>query len=649
MIPRAIPLGILGLSVILSGVPLNAQPERPLPEQFPATGLHHARSTILFERNLNTFNWLGALDIDTTLGSLSLKTNDQYSSNIILVDATSTSPERRLQSNRHSISLLPAWRLTPNVSLLGSWSSLVYSDAKAVGLSTASFHNLYGGAEYSPIPGISVSPLIGYRWDNQGMFEDQGMSYDFGAQTNPRIQLDGYQLTGSLRFNKDQVEPRVFENHLARAGMQKVFAGATRDSLEFQFTRNRREFYAVSGGAGTTAAIDTNIESRVDDIVSVANLLDYEIAQNIISSFFIGVSNRTLDKEIRYAGSGTQSALQFGTAIEEFDLSTFAQGLYRSTDGTASLLVRFQYNERNETHSAKPRADAPDALFRTVNDNEKTKDNLTRRTVLSGHARFPLSFNDDLDIAGSAGILRYDTPHLMNVEDRDEQLFALGITTSHHLSQYLFLAVSAGGSTSHIVYLSKDRSANNNINRVLRLAPRVVYRPFKRAVTSNTFEVLANYTVYDFEEQAALIRSFSYRQFSWLDSTTVPLTARVSLDFLVYLKLYERGQLKWNEFTERTENAFTDETYAVQARFEPNQTFLAAAGVRYFSQSRYIYEDAVKQFDSRTESFGPTCTVQWKINRYGMIDFSGWYERRRHSAGSTRTLPNMALNIQLTF
>ena len=613
----------------------------------PDTTRGRALGNIFFERNLNTFNWLGSAVIDSSFGSLSLKVNEQYTSNIILTDATPTSPERRLQSNKHNVSLLPGWTISDNVALLGRWSSLVFSDNRAVGVSTASFHNLHGGANISPLRGLTFNPMMGYRWDNQGVFHDQGLSYDIGAQTNPRIDLDGYQLSGLLRFNQDHVDPRLLENHMARIGLQKRFDGATRDSLEVQFVRNRREFYSLSSPA-SAAPIDTSIESRVDDVLSFANLLDYEVSRGFLATFYLGVSNRMLDKDIRFIGTGNQSTPQFGTTIEEFHLNAFVQTMYRSDDGESFAMARFQFNERNETHAAKPLPGVADALFRVVNETEKTKDNLTRRTTFSGSLRFPLSRSDHLGLSGSAGILRYDTPHIQNVEDRDEQLFTLGLTTSHNISQYLNLNIALGGSISHVVYLLGDRSANNNFNRVIRLIPRVDYRPWKKARTINSFEVLANYTVYDFEEQAALIRSFSYRQFSWLDSTTVSLTDRVSLDFLAYLKLYERGQLKWSEFTERTESSFADETYAVQVRFSPGGDLTFATGLRYFEQTRYVYSDAVKTFDSRLKSFGPTCTIEWRVSRFNLIQFSGWYEERRQSEGKKRTLPNMTLNIHLT-
>ena len=173
------------------------------------------------------------------------------------------------------------------------------------------------------------------------------------------------------------------------------------------------------------------------------------------------------------------------------------------------------------------------------------------------------------------------------------------------------------------------------------------FRPFKRFLTNNTFEVLANYTVYDFEDQSASIRSFSYRQFSWVDSTIVPVNRVISLDFFVYLRLYERGQLRWDEFTERNESAFVDETYAVQVRYAPVPSITFAAGVRYFSQTRYSYENGSKTFASRLKSFGPTCLIHWQVNSYGLVGFSGWFEERRQSEGTSRSIPNMNLNVQL--
>jgi len=164
----------------------------------------------------------------------------------------------------------------------------------------------------------------------------------------------------------------------------------------------------------------------------------------------------------------------------------------------------------------------------------------------------------------------------------------------------------------------------------------------------NTFEVLANYTVYDFEAQATQARSFSYRQFGWIDSTALEINNRVGLDFFVYLKLYERGQLNWSEFSERRENSFVDKTYAVQVRCMPDEALVFAVGVRYFSQTRYSYTGETRKLDSFLRSVGPTCLIQWRPNPTSEVGMKGWYEQRRLEGGGSRSLANMTLTVTFT-
>jgi hypothetical protein len=625
---------------------LNAQDvQRPGSEQAGErvdTLIRQNAAGIFLERNLNTFNWTGRAALDTAVAGNSFKLTEQYTSNVILLEGTPSVAAKNLESSQQQISLLTGRTLTNNLKAQAQWSSLGYSDNKAVGLSNTSFYSLLGGFEYDPYTFVSVSPMAGYRWDNQFDIHDKGFSYNISAQTRG-ISLDGYDISGTARFAEDRLDPRLLQNHFARVSTQKTFVGNTRDSLEIGWSRNRRDFYT----AGTS-----KIESRIDNGFSFANLLDYEFGRNLLASMFISILSRNLDKDVRRSSTTRDTTVQFNTAIDEFRLETFAQGAYRNDDGKPIATVRFYHGERTENHTAKPIPGASpevEALFGLQNKQEQTKNNTSRRTALSGALEATLSRSDTASVSGTASILRYDTPSSTNVEDRDELLVALSLVTSHRVSQYLDIAFALSGNLTHIVYLLKERSANNNYNRVLRFAPRVTYRPLRELSTFNAFEVLANYTVYDFEQQLSQVRSFSYRQFGWLDSTSVELTHRIGLDFLVYLKLYERGQLQWTEFRERRENSFVDKTYAGQLRFKPSEDLLMAVGLRYFSQSRYSYKEEVKNLDSFLRSIGPTCSIAWEISSYSHFGIRGWYEHRRQTDGSTRSLANMAMSILLTF
>ncbi len=600
------------------------------------------RASVLFERNQNTFNWFGSLLMDTVVAGGRFTLNEQYSSNIILFDQTASSPEKRIQSNRQQLSIRSLYPVNDQVDIRADWSSLVYSDAKGVGLSTASVHSFFGGMDYHPVRGIILSPLAGYRWDNQGIADDAGMHYGLAAITRG-LSSDGYSFEGDAQFHQDRLSPRTLDDHFVRALVQKQFDGRTRDSLHAAFYRNRKEFYSLIDSSLT-------IDSRMENILTIGNLLAYEISPRLLTSVFVGISGRALDKSTRFASGSSSSPITFPTTIDEFFLEARLQAAYR--DQVLGAHAGFQYAERSETHAALPLDGMPpgsQSLFDERNEQEQTKNSIGKRTALGGTVEFSASRSDTLALSGSGSILRYDTPSNANTEDRDELLIAMSLTSRHRLGSYLHLRLTLDGTLSHAVYLLKERSANNNRNRILRFIPRVYYRPFRSFSSTNTFEVLANYTVYDFEEQSVQIKSFSYRQFAWLDSTNVELSSRVGLDFMVYLKLYERGQLSWTDFTERPENSFLDETYAVQMRFSPGESFRCGVGFRYFRQLRYTFRDGEKELESRIQSLGPTCFLQWVAGRLGEVGLQGWYEHRSQTNGLARSLANLALNVTLNF
>jgi hypothetical protein len=322
--------------------------------------------------------------------------------------------------------------------------------------------------------------------------------------------------------------------------------------------------------------------------------------------------------------------------------------VYRTPEGRTAAWLRLYYSERSETHSAKlPGTTSPsiDTLFAQSNAQEHINDNTARRTQLSGMVDVPVSTSDMIEFSGSIGILRYDTPSDQNLEDRDELLVALTLATSHRISRSLELGVVLEGTIDHLVYLLKERSANNNYNRVLRLSPRTIYRPVPWINSLNAFEVLANYTVYDFEQQLPSVKSFSYRQLGWLDSTSVDLTHRIGFEFFAYWKVYDRGQLDWSQFRERLESAATELTYAVQCRVRPAAGTFFAVGIRYFGQTRYTYAEGAKQVDSFLNSIGPTCSISWDPGPHSRIQFQGWYEKQRQPDGGSRSLASMTMNI----
>ncbi len=605
----------------------------------PADSTQRANTaSILFDRNLNTYNWMGRAAIDTVAQGIHIGIIQQFASNVIEFQGGSGPAPPKLQSGQENLSVLlralPAAGVSPQIQ----WSSFVYSDNKGTGLNNASSESLLGGAEYIPFSWMSVTPMAGYRWDTQAGIRDRGMTYALGARV-PGFEADGYIVSGNAQYREDFLAPRRLEGDFARFSVQKVFSPYARDSLDVGVNRNRHEFYAPA---------DSTIESRTEQVLTFADKLEYDIDPALASTFFVSINGRSLEKSLRNWNATAPQIMQFNTGINEFRFDTYMQSVYRTPEGRTAAWLRLYYSERSEVHSAQvPGTASPsiDSLFSRSNTREHINDNTARRTQLSGAVEVPVSPSDRIELSGSIGILRYDTPSDQNLEDRDELLVALTLATSHRVSRSLELGVVLDGTIDHLVYLLKERSANNNYNRVLRLSPRTIYRPVPWINSLNAFEVLANYTVYDFEQQLPSVKSFSYRQLGWLDSTSVDLTHRIGFEFFAYWKVYERGQLEWSQFRERLESAATELTYAVQCRVRPTERTFFAVGIRYFGQTRYTYAEGARRVDSFLNSVGPTCSISWDPGPHSRIQFQGWYERQREPDGVSRSLASMTMTI----
>jgi hypothetical protein len=618
----------------------ESQREGDLP-QGTSDSLRHANTaSILFDRNLNTFNWIGRLSLDTSFTRTHVKVGAQILANIIQPEPGSAAGVGTSESTQGNFTFGIHEPLSDVTGIDARWSSLVFADSRGIGLSNAASHTALLGMSYMPLDALSLTPLGGYRWDRQGDIQDRGAALGLEAELFP-VDLDGYRFTGTGQLHRDAVSPRVLENHAGQLSVFKQFGISSHDSLDLSFAQTRREFYSRG---------DSAIESRTDRYFSIANMLAFEVVNNVMASLFVNVGSRLLDKDERTLTDLAISPTSFNTQIEEFRLDTYVQLAYHTDDNATSALIRLGLSERSESHRAKAPDDMPAnvaVLFGERNRQEQTKDNTADRVAFTGAIALPFSRSTMFLLSGSSGILRYDTPSDLNLEDRDELLVVLTLGLQHRFTSSLEALVTLDGTLSHLVYLLKERSANNNYNRILRLSPRTTWRPVSWFSTVNAFEVLANYTVYDFEQQAALVRSFSYRQFSLIDSTQVGITNRVGLDFFTYLKLYERGLLNWDEFRERTENSYVDRTFALQLRFRPEDVTEFAVGIRYFSQSRYVFKDGLKSPDSFTSSVGPTCAIRWSIGPHSRLQFQGWYERRRQTDGSLRSLASMTMHLYL--
>jgi hypothetical protein len=615
---------IVCLLVLLLASPSAAQeennPRRLLQPGLTADSLGRNRTSIVFDKSLNTYHWV-ATTVDTIdAGPYSLQLNEQYLSTLIR-------SSQILINDNQSLNLRLQRTLSDRLRLTGAVTSFVLSDNRGIGISNTSSHAVYGGVAWLPAPFLTIEPLVGSRFDTQRERLDRGPSYWLTVSSTP-FDLGGYRSDIDANLQYDRIDPRTQESYAASVMLARAFDAGSRNALQLQYYRNRRDFYAEADPV-ISARFQTpfNIESRADNLFSMFDTLEYSLSRHVQLSFQGNVFTRSIDRSTLYKNVSDLRNSPIDSHIGEFRIEGSSRASFLlSPRFTAS--GTFFYQERDEQHALV----ADDGitispLFNSLDKIEQRKNNHSRRTSLVGEMTAVVSGSDTVTVSGSANLLRYDTPSSENDDDRDELLYVANVTTRHRIGQHLSLSVSADVSLLHLVYLFSTRSADNTWNRILRLSPRVWYRPSKEFATSMNFEVLANYLSYDFEYLSATVRSFVFRQFSFVDSTRWAVSKRIGLNWFSQLRLYERGELHWEAFSEKPVNEFHEKMVISSVDYALTERLLSSLGIRYFSQVRYGFSGPDKTAENYLRSVGPMSSIGITVSERTALSVKGWYER----------------------
>jgi hypothetical protein len=589
-----------------------------------------------FDKLLNTYHWNGLGKYGGVTGPLSFLFDEQFVSTVILSDRKYTRDEQMFGLNlKH--------RWSDIFKGVLSESSYVLSDNQSIGIGTASVHSLYGGVEYRPFDKLIIEPLAGVRFDNQIDLQDRGPSYALSVLSDD-IDLNGYKTSLAGRVRYDRLDPRILETHFDTLRFEKNFPDQTRNALQMFYTRNRRDFYfAADTVVQMIYGAKYNIETRTENAFTIADSLNYPVSANSMLNLQGNIFTRSIGRDVRYKNYSTATQTSLASTIDEFKIDGSAQINY-SAPGAFNALFQFAYQEHDETYSREPSDSVSTTTFASLSEIESRKNNNSRRTSLMFSIESGLTGSDSVEFSATTSIYRYDTPSPLNTDERDELRDLLGLTYMHRFAPYLSARTLFEVNLNHLVYLSSLRSADNTWNRIFRISPRFEYTPSRGFYSFNTFEVLANYTTYDFEYVSASVRSYAFRQFAFIDSTGLDVTNRFSLGWYHYLRFYERGELNWGEFSERPLYYFEDKTYLGTARYRAGNGLLFTVGIRYFNQSRYKYNGPDRELENFLRSVGPVTVIELNFGARTRIFFNGWYEHQVQTDQGSRDLTTLAMS-----
>lgn len=585
-----------------------------------------------FNKNVNTHRWDGSLYYSNSFSKLQFLIDERFKSTLIKTN-------RSLIRDEQYLDLFGKYSIGKKTRTGIKFSSFIISDNQTVEIGQVASNSFHGGFEFQPINELFIEPYFGLKIDRQLNETDAGLSLLLNTRSNNLV-LSGFNTNIDASFQRDYLNPRRLESINALIFIQKSFFDNTQNSLSILYKKNRREFYFPADSA---SKYKFNIDKRIENLISIHDTITYKIGTGLQLNLNGTFSMRKIEKLTHYK---TFASKFFDNNINEFKIEGSSQLLFNLSK-IFSGTIQIYYAERDMLHSLKTTSETESWILPIWVKEEEKKNNNSKRTSISTSLALNVSHSDKIVFLGSGNLLRYDTPSLFNDDDRDELWIAFDLTTYHYLNKYLFLQNSLSTNLTHVVYLLGSRSASNNWNRLFRLSPLLRYKPSEYFSTTNSFEVLANYTVFDFADKFVNIKSFSFRQFSFIDSTHIKLTPKIGLSWFNHIRFYERGELNWKYFKGKPLNYFEDYNYITKLHYQANENLLFSVGIYYFKQNRYLYKKRNKHLENYLQSSGPISTITWNYNSKIQMHINGSHERILINGSQTNTTSNMNMTLKL--
>ncbi len=621
---------LLTLPAHTQEIPFTLRSDSLLQQQPVALfGFDKTGSTFLFHGNV-----YGVFALP--YGSLFLR--QQYSGRAIRTESISA-------RDNEECSLLWLIPVSERLDVSASGSLLYSADALSAGSNDVQDIAAFGGAHYRPWDNSSLGIGLGGVHSAQSGFAEQGWRL-IGTGNLTGQQLDDYLLDADARGDYSLVgDRRTISHSMLSARLARTFADNEYIEINARATTLRRDQYVPLTTLGSdsiaTTRLSDSIETRSEQRISLSGLLNFPIDNTGSVDIIASVENTEID---RYYNQLLATVRESGVTrtLSELKFSAAASAKLWLLGGRHDIALGLE--SREEQNAVARRFAIGDTTLTTQRLRENLRDNSSQRTSLSARSRWLLSIADTLQYSGSAAILRYDTPSADNSDDRDELFIAADATIGHRFSPLLAASLTGEIQLVHTVFLKALRSAQNNWNRIIRLAPAVAITGSRFSALPR-FEVVANYTNFDYEDLLGSRRSLSSRQLGYTDSLVYRFTEQQYLESRITVRYEERGEFRWKTFSEIPNFRKTEQFYTVLFFTNPLPSLWVGAGARY-------YQLAQRQLGRLTTSgtldrvtLGPETVMTAQFASGTSLRLHGWYEVQFDNGRETRRLPNLLLDV----
>jgi hypothetical protein len=605
-------------------------------ELIRSTNLGNFLSTRFFKQ-LSTHNLNTRFDVSKAWGDFDVRVSENFNSTFVRSTEKSIRDEQQL-------TLQTKYRIIPEANLGIGLSSSIFSDNRKIEINQASTSQAFLFSRIEPYDNVYIAPFFGYMKNRQVLNDDGGLLYGTEAMLN-KFRISDLIVSSDFKFRNEDISPRKNTIRYYNLLLNSQFTGEVSNFLYASYSQNRKDFYFEADSITSQEFnVTNNIQSRIESSYMIQDRLQYN---NLFSLFYLDVGGIVnwwkVERDTRYKSIQNATLSIFDSEINELKLDFESILSYDSK--IFNGLLRILYSERNEKNLAKRLPSVSENLYQDRSQLEGRKNNNSIRASLSFLGNLRLSQSDQIYMSVLHNKLRYDTPSKENFDDRDELLSIVRLRYTRQFTPFFEGFVNTEGTYNQTVYIFSQKSSNNNINRILKLAAGGAYKGANLS-SVNSFEVSANYTVYDFQDLNPNIKSYSFRQFTASDSTNYSFNKKLKLSLYAYLKLSEQGDLRWNEFTSRP-TRYLQEIYCEPRLTVAYSLIQYSLGIRFFSLLTYNYKSNNKFLDSEFRSIGPIAEILIARSASLFLKIYGWYEFITINSISKKEQTN--LNVEMTW
>jgi hypothetical protein len=459
----------------------------------------------LFKDNLS-WVWLARLQFSNdNLGNHQFYFNNQFNSNLYLESLRNN--KWRDDNNLHTFW---GYQLQPSFRIRSHFKSHLFSDDNSFVKFSKNY--IYQELSFRPRPEISLSPALGWASEEIFGFADQGWYSQMELDVN-NLDIGGYDnstrgFSSLFKFpNRNNREHRYF------VAFQKQFSTRASDSIQVGYELVNNSYPLQPGPVGMRELEELGINTRY-----LYNNLNYQISGRSVFQ----VETKFQDRDF------TQSNQNLHNHRQELNFANRIS--YRFSSSKFLTAFSFVTSQNTNLSSRRPSGSIES---RTDIDGLQSAINLLTNWRISPKDAAQLSF--------SYTKYEYSSPDTTQTIDEDDIRFIVDMSYQHKFSRYFSTRLYTNLYFYHQIYIHPSRSINNNWNRIFQLAasfdhyiPEIFRHKYR-------IEILANYTVYDFEELLPEPRSYLFRKLVFTDTLRVGLTRGLQLQTIYQLEKEDNG------------------------------------------------------------------------------------------------------------